>query len=177
MFVRQLWLQRRQNGRTAPDTIAFDSGFIMPPVDVFAICKALGVKPFRLHVHAKYKSDGYLVIQDGQASLYTSACLSTKQRRFVVAHLLGHLLLHTPLKRREERNLRKVPRYLDHLGHRNRESREHAEASDYAMKLLVPSFMMHSIQHDASMDELAQLFQVPQSAMNYRIKQLYGLAG
>lgn len=170
------WITRRQNGRTAADTLIFDYQSFHPPVNVIAIAQAMRVDVRIFNENTRYTSDGYLYIKNQKAHIITSPELSNAQQRFVIAHLLAHLLLHTPLEMREEKQLREVPRYWNDLDNwRDPARREEAEANAYAMQLLIPAFMIQSIKRETPVEKLMHVFQVSRQVMVIRLRELYGL--
>ena len=62
------------------------------PVDIESICEELGIKVKDNHPLDK---DGYLICKDGKKIILVNSQITNRHRkRFVIAHELGHFLLH-----------------------------------------------------------------------------------
>ena len=62
------------------------------PVDIESICKELGIK---VKDNRSLDKDGYLICQNGKKIILVNSQITNRHRkRFVIAHELGHFLLH-----------------------------------------------------------------------------------
>ncbi len=62
------------------------------PVDIESICKELGI---RVKDNQPLDKDGYLICQGGKKIILVNSQITNRhRRRFIIAHELGHFLLH-----------------------------------------------------------------------------------
>ena len=62
------------------------------PVDIESICKELGIK---IKDNYPLDKDGYLICQNGKKIILINSQITNRHRkRFIIAHELGHFLLH-----------------------------------------------------------------------------------
>lgn len=173
----QNWKARRRTGDIAPDTLAFDYGYLRPPVDVFSIASQLGVEIRAIKKNANFSADGCLLIHEGRPFILVRPDHPRVRQRFTVAHELGHLLLHDLKEVRADLSLDETDVYWRNMrsGPFTKNIKE-AEANRFAAELLMPTYLMQAEAPGSTLYTLARDFDVSQTAMNLRLRELYGLS-
>lgn len=99
------------------------------PVNVEIICKELGIK---IKDNQPLDKDGYLICKNGKKTILISSRITNQhRRRFVIAHELGHFLLH--------RDQLYSCDYISDTIQQNINSQvQEKEANDFATELLIP---------------------------------------
>lgn len=132
-----------------------------PPFDPFDIATQLGVR-FR-EMHAPGLPAGMLMSNEaGDANVYFRAADTREQKRFTMAHELGHLMLHpTGLAFHDTMEPSRAPREV--------------EANSFATSLLMPWDRVKLVaqQENFSIKRLARHFQVTEAMMERRLVAVY----
>ncbi len=154
-----LWRQLRNQGRVSPDYLLSLFGIHAPPVDVDGIARQLGVVVHYVPNPGWY---GAVSSTDMHAEIWISQNQSEVKQRFTLAHELGHLLQH-PL----------AVAYRD-INYEPGTSRIEMEANHFAASLLMPGWMISAAMHSTGgrLHRMAHLFDVSESAMNFRLRNL-----
>ena len=143
-----------------------ESGETTPPIDVKVLAEECGV----LVLPFPFEDDlsGLVVEHDGGAVIGVNSEQAEVRQRFSVAHELGHYLMghherfHIDLGRGDSDG---TPPGYDWMSER--------AANDFAADLLMPAGMIHRFDDgELSTSELAQLFNVSDLAMGYRLANL-----
>lgn len=90
------------------------------------------------------------------------------RRRFTIAHELGHWILHRRLYEENPDGYRFLPRFR-HTDDRGPSERE---ANCFAAHLLVPDRLLVPVVGAATATELASIFEVTRTDMEYRIREV-----
>lgn len=166
-------MARRSRPEEAAAEILTRHGVTEPPVPVDEIVAAEGIKVGRSR--AKGSEIGF-ALRRGTAEriIGVDSCRSAARQRWIVAHCLGHLLLH-------DKQL-----IMDHYVHVNPHDEtttlgtvfEEQQATTFAAELLMPRLMVaHLVAETATLETprddvlfpLADRFQVSREAMSYRL--------
>ena len=125
------------------------------PIDIFDICKNLGIETEKANIRALH---GLSINCLGIRKIYYSRNLPVNRQRFTVAHELGHLLLgHAGI-------------HFDQ--HQASTPRLERQANQFAAELLVPKIALSRIWHQHSVIRLAKMFQVSYDCMVLRLNEL-----
>jgi Zn-dependent peptidase ImmA (M78 family) len=149
------------------------------PVELIAYRRGLRVDPFDLGDDVS----GVLVISDGKGVIGYNSTHSLARRRFTIAHECGHYEMH-----RDDGQLFIDKRYIDKqyfIAFRDGrsstgEDKQEREANAFAAALLMPENILQreiekryfDLADESTLDDLAELFQVSQQAMMYRLLNL-----
>ncbi len=100
------------------------------PVDPFLICAQMGIK---VKCDRPLDKDGYLICCGGKKIILVSSRISNRHRKnFIIAHELGHFLLH--------RDQLYSCEHISAVANQNVNSeQQEQEANDFASELLLPS--------------------------------------
>ena len=152
------------------------AGFFEVPLPVDLVARRLGlrVEPTDLGDDIS----GLLVIDNGKGTIGYNASHPRVRQRFSIAHELGHFLLH-----RNDLQLFIDKRYA--IAFRDKRSssgeyRREREANAFAAALLMPESLMRreirkhdfDLGDEATLDALAEAFDVSVQAMAYRLANL-----
>ena len=134
-----------------------------PPVKIFNLARALGIKVFKAH---DWENDVSGLIKrkwDGSYVIMTNAKHSIVRRRFTVAHEIAHFALHRDLI---GDGIADDALYRSSLG-----GSIERQANNYAANLLMPWHLINSeFEKGAnSIEELAERFRVSKAAMSIRL--------
>lgn len=135
------------------------------PVDPVAIARAEGVPVYSFDLDEVATASGWYKFVNGKPAIFFNPTEVETRRRFTVAHELGHhVLKHGPRPRdgAAEFNLLNY----DPL---------EASANRFAAELLMPAVAVRSFVVDrgiASLHKLAEIFNVSEVAMKYRLTNL-----
>lgn len=154
------WKYFRAQGSTA-NAVLLWTGMVYPPVDLGRLLSALGIQ-LEPEVHAL----GSVSVKQDRAVVRVSGGPRTRQR-FVIAHELGHLLLHRDLE--------------DHHDTTFDGTAREREANRFAAELLMPAWMLGPVAPKAQSTEVLQAlageFQVTPAALSRRIQGIFGVPG
>lgn len=134
-----------------------------PPIRVFDLARALGIKVFKAH---DWENDVSGLIKkkwDGNYVIMTNAKHPTVRRRFTVAHEIAHFALHRDLV---GDGIADDALYRSGLG-----GSIERQANNYAANLLMPWHLITSELEKGinSIEELAEKFKVSKTAMSIRL--------
>ena len=90
------------------------------------------------------------------------------RRRFTIAHELGHWILHRRLYEENPEEYRFLPRFR----HTDDQGPLEREANCFAAHLLVPDRLLIPVVGAATASELADIFHVSRTMMEYRIRDV-----
>lgn len=165
-------MTRRSRAEEAAAEFLAKHGVTEPPVPVDEIVAAEDIKVGR--VRSKGREIGFALRQDDVRTIGVDLCRSQVHQRWIVAHCLGHLLLH-------DKQL-----IVDHQVSVNPRDEtttlgsafEEQQASTFAAELLMPRLMVARLVAETATLEtarddvvlpLAELFQVGRDAMISRL--------
>jgi transcriptional regulator with XRE-family HTH domain len=138
-----------------------------PPVNVDELVARCGA-----HLVRRRFDDGLsgLVIRlADRALIAANDRQSAGRQRFTIAHELGHLLLS-----HHERFHIDLGPSAEHGNPPGHDWRSERAANDFAAELLMPTILVHdAFERDESVQDLAQLFEVSEIAMGYRLANLH----
>lgn len=158
-------LRGRDNPQQAANRIFWYLMIEFPPVDVVGIASAIGVDV--LYRKDPGWSGALRSSSSGEATIWINEAESMERRRFTVAHLIGHLILHQ-------------------IGEEFREgmfsgSLQETEANRFAVELLAPLWMVEgSLQpwkfwNRTSIAQLSRAFMVGETVIDVQISRLAGV--
>jgi len=139
----------------------------IPPVPVKEIAEEF-VSDIVFTDFGKYTDDISGLLDFRERIIYVNSKDKFEKQSFTIAHELGHWLLH----RKHHESYNYLPRmqniYADNLGPLE------LEANCFALNLLIPSTWLSPLveSRDFSNTELANIFNVSLSVMNFRLKNL-----
>lgn len=149
------------------------------PVELVAYKRGLKVEPFDLGDGVS----GVLLISEGKGVIGYNSTQSLVRRRFTIAHECGHYEMH-----RNSGQLFIDKRYIDKqyfVAFRDGrsstgEDKQEREANAFAAALLMPEGILRreiekryfDLADETALSDLAELFQVSQQAMMYRLLNL-----
>ncbi len=90
------------------------------------------------------------------------------RRRFTTAHELGHWMLHRQIYEKDPEQYRYLPRFQ----HTDGQGPLEQEANAFAANLLVPSRLLRQVVGAAPVSEIADIFRVSRTMMEYRIRDV-----
>lgn len=153
--------------------------FLKPPINVEEICSIYGIE-----IEEKYSNEAIV----GKISINENSSVNifinlnendlASRKRFTIAHELGHFFLHLNEKNNlfkdSTKTMSRTESYWDPV---------EAQANDFAARLLMPIELIIKeakklISQDQDIDEdlfiksLANIFNVSQKAMTYRLKNI-----
>lgn len=132
------------------------------PVDPAAIARSMGVK---LYGHDDFPFSGYFDQGSAGPEIHVNRDEPAVRQRFTLAHEIGHFVLG------HQNSPRDLPQ---NFGSAVADPRERA-ANQFAAELLMPADAVRKLAASgrfASVEELAQAFQVSKVAMGYRLTNL-----
>jgi Zn-dependent peptidase ImmA (M78 family) len=143
------------------------AGVEEPPVDVEHLAEMCGAHLVRRQFDDALS--GLVIKLEARALIAVNARHSTGRQRFTIGHELGHLLLgHHD---RFHIDLGPTAEHGNPPGHDWRNERA---ANDFAAELLMPTTLVHeAFERSESISDLAQLFEVSEIAMGYRLANLH----
>lgn len=122
------------------------------PIDPYLISSRMG-----LTFSISYRTG---VIQD--KTIYLNPLNSSLRNRFIAAHLLGHYVLHDGNFTEKSYNFTTKVIDIKEMG-----------ANAFALELLMPSkYVRKIVQKYTNFEEICNIFQVSQLAMDIRLRQL-----
>jgi Zn-dependent peptidase ImmA (M78 family) len=129
-----------------------------PPVDVVTLAVVMDVDV--ILVDSEWDGALHSLLMPPEAKIYLNRKTEPNSQRFIVAHEIGHLMLHeTGLVFRD---------VLSSTGLRPRE----VEANAFAADLLMPRWMIQAYAPLGSLEDLARTFNVSSRAMSIRLENL-----
>lgn len=143
-----------------------------PAVDVFRIIEESNIE---LIFEAMDDNDsGFLLIEDGNATIAINSTHHPNRQRFTAAHEYGHYCLHS--------NMDKDQLFVDQAFQRDVRASagtdyKEIQANQFAAELLMPKVMVHSAIANMSLSDLdiallALRFEVSEQAMTLRLVNL-----
>jgi Zn-dependent peptidase ImmA (M78 family)/transcriptional regulator with XRE-family HTH domain len=138
-----------------------------PPVDVEQLTARCGA----LLVRRRFDDalSGLMINLDDRALIAVNDLQSDGRQRFTIGHELGHLLLGH--HHRFHIDLGPSAEHGNPPGHDWRHERA---ANDFAAELLMPTTLVHdAFERTPSISDLAELFEVSEIAMGYRLANLH----
>ena len=155
----------------AADVIKF-FGYTEPPIDPVKIAQGLGIKVY----FAEFNEESDRIISgffdSKESAIYVNKNEITPRQTFTIGHELGHHQLHKEWVESGEYKIL----YREQLTRKQTDPREQ-EANAFSASLLVPKKMLDKYKKIATLSELAVLFVVSESVIQYRLmdKYEYGL--
>lgn len=137
-------------------------------IDVEAIARKLNINVVRDELPDSIS--GVFVVKDKKLALCVNSSHSPTRKRFTIAHEIGHYLLHS----NETLHFDKNPTENEIFFRSDVSSLAEVEANHFAAELLMPKDLVElTISKGVStIDKLAGLFNVSESAMHYRLVNL-----
>lgn len=163
MCMGNHWKKLREVAKTTALSPHYVRGFLKSeefPVDIEELCKLLKVELALLQDGCSYLA-AFKCVED-RAVIWFHEGLSVDRVRFVLAHELGHLLLHSHLSQTTD---------LEFGG--NQDDRE---ANRFAMDLLIPSHALNRFTRspDLNVESIASYFGVSEGLIRTRILEEAG---
>lgn len=148
---------------TAAKSILEEFGFSAPPINPVTIARDMGVRVTFVELPAKHQNvSGFYDATDD--AIYVNKDEYPKRKTFTIAHELGHRVLHREWAASNDyRVLLRDPSLII-------DAREQ-EANAFAAHLLVPTKMLATYRHVASIEELSNLFVVSMPVIRNRLKR------
>lgn len=150
------WLDAKWSGWSSPDHLLSQFAINRPPVSVHDIARELGV-----FVNAAFQPawNAALRSTSQRAEIWLNASADPISKRWMLAHELGHLMLHGTGLQVMEVDFSSQP--------------GDSEANAYAADLLMPLWMLHPyVANGYPPSQLAGIFQVPIELASSRVHQL-----
>ena len=143
---------------------ALAAPYSTPPIPVYEIAEQNGVNVVVVDF-GKHSESVSGLCDFVNARLYVNAKDSTERKTFTIAHELGHWMLHRDIFAADPDRYPVLPRFSDpHRG-----DPLEMEANRFAATLLVPERLLAPVR-GASISQLAGIFGVSRSMMEFRIK-------
>lgn len=143
------------------------AGVAEPPVDVEGLATRCGAHLVRRHFDDALS--GLVIKLEDRALIAVNAGHSGGRQRFTIGHELGHLLLG-----HHDRFHIDLGGSAEHGNPPGHDWRNERAANDFAAELLMPTTLVHeAFEHTESVWNLAQLFEVSEIAMGYRLANLH----
>lgn len=159
------------NGKSAEDILKASGQLQNIPVDLEKIIETIKVfkYPRTFDDIEKIENEevaGLVLLRDDDIGIFYDAEATIKQKRFIIAHEIGHCCLHGDTLKEG---------YIEFL-HKDGYADEHEkEASLFAARLLIPEESLLSIYNRLilpSLNGLSDIFEVPKHLMKYRLEEL-----
>jgi Zn-dependent peptidase ImmA (M78 family) len=104
------------------------------PINLECLCSALDVN---LHLDLALNTDGYFIRENCTKHIFVSSCIeNVNQKRFIIAHELGHMFLHYSQLYTNCRSIKEI------IPHQKSNTGIEYEANCFAGELLVPSSIL-----------------------------------
>lgn len=154
---RPLWKWMRDTDKTSPDDVLSFFEITVPPVDMEYLVRRLGVN---LHFVDNPGWAGAVETTEDRADIWVNRNDHPLRQRFTMAHEIGHLLRHPSASGRLHRDTTFQGGWQE------------VEANRFAADLLMPEWMLDMAISSTKGDvrRLANLFQVSEQAMTYRLR-------
>jgi hypothetical protein len=147
-------------GADGAEAVLKRCGVLHAPVDIYAMARRLGVTVTDDPALAGLAYLGTTTVLGPKAEIRVRASEPVRRRRFMVAHALGHLLLHC--------DGRSYSRFVDETLTGDGTERE---ANAFAADLLMPLWMLvPAWERGWSPADLATIFDVSEAAINVRLR-------
>ena len=162
----------RMNGLSPEDILKMCGQYDNVPVDLDEVIRSLQVikkaAPLEDVAKATKRSHiaGLVVLNGDNVGIFYNVNDSIKQKRFTIAHEIGHCCLHGDILKNG---------YIEFLHKDGFENEHEIEASVFASKLLIPAETLREIYNRLilpSLSGLADIFGVPIHIMEHRLKEL-----
>lgn len=149
-----------------------EQGITMPPVDVGAIAKTVGISVN----YERLDNDisGLVLFENGEAKVAINEAHHRNRQRFTLAHEICHVLLHA----KDEDRVFVDRRFFRNEASSKGELREEIEANAFAASLLMPEkFIEEHIDAEEGITDIevfrmATKFEVSEQAMTLRLVKL-----
>lgn len=158
-----LWKRlRAAEARVSPQLLLNHFHVVDPPVPVASIATWLDVVVIETaSTHREVSFSGSLDVDDDLALITLNGAEAATRRRFTLAHELAHLFLHPGKRHHRDEQLADF-------------DTSEAEANHFAAELLMPEWMLwRALARHRSRRTLAQLFEVSEVALTYRLQALH----
>lgn len=153
------WLDLKWSGWTTPDHLLNHFSISAPPVPVHELAQQLGI-----FVHAAFQTTWNAALRSTsqRADIWLKASADPLMKRWMLAHEIGHLMLHRT--------------GLDVVDIDFSSQPGDDEANAYAADLLMPLWMLHPyVAMGYHPSQVAGIFQVPPVLANSRVHRLSGI--
>jgi len=147
------------------------------PVPVVAIAGELGAEVYESSILPDSKSGSICKKECGGFEIVVNANHSTNRKRFTIAHEIAHIILHSDIleKIKTFEDFSKRPVMLNREnGSNNSSTKIEKDADKLAGEILMPDKIFKNVWGTSnSVEEVADYFQVSQSAANMRAGMLF----
>jgi Zn-dependent peptidase ImmA (M78 family) len=141
------------------------------PIDPLKIAGSLDIEVYETRfTSADGKNvSGIVAIEEGQPVIYVNSSDVPARKRFTMAHEIGHVYLGHLTDKENNELIDDEVRLRSSVW-----NLEEKEANAFAAQLLMPASLIRSAVNAgrASVEELAELFEVSEQAMMYRLQNL-----
>ncbi len=141
--------------------------YSVAPIPVVEIAERNGVEVV-LAAFGKNRDRVAGICDFRKAKIFVNVADIPVRRRFTTAHELGHWMLHSDIYKTDPDQYRFLPRFQ----HTDRHGPLEQEANAFAASILVPSRLLKEVVGAAPVSELADIFRVSRTMMEYRIQNV-----
>jgi Zn-dependent peptidase ImmA (M78 family) len=144
--------------------IVEEFGFSAPPINPLTLTRDLGVNVSFVKLSQEHQNvSGFYDAADD--AIYVNKDEFPKRKTFTIAHELGHKILHREWAASNDYRVLMRDQHLKVVDPREQ------EANAFAAHLLVPTKMLATYRHVASVEELSDLFAVSMPVIKNRLNR------
>jgi len=158
-------------GLVSAATLLRQAGELSAPIRPLNIANYLGIEVYEINftLDDGKNVSGIVAIEEGQPVIYVEAGEANVRKRFTIAHEIGHVVLGHLTNKENNELIDDEVRLRSSVW-----NVEERQANAFAAQLLMPASLIRGAVNRglASVEELAEMFEVSEQAMMYRLRNL-----